>query len=166
MRPGRLVVLVGTLVATGALYLKHLSVDAVTFRVLTGGGVPSIWQELGGWGRPAVALLAGGLVAFAFRPGAGALDRWGAIAGVLWATAAVAGGVLARQVAASDAAVVSTALGRAVEGGGGASAGAGFWLLIAGASVAAAGAGWDLAAAWRGGSRADSVGEEDPPAVE
>lgn len=166
MRPGRLVVLVGTLVATGALYLKHLSVDPATFRALTGGAVPSIWQELGRWGRPAAALLAAGLVAFAFRPGTGALDRWGAAAGALLAAGGVAGGMLARQAAGADAAVVAAALDRAVEVGGSVSPGAGFWVLVAGAAVAVVGVGGDLAAAWRGRSPAGSVGEEDPPAVQ
>jgi len=166
MRSGRLTVLVGTLAATGALYLKHLAVDAASFRLLTGEEVPSIWQELGSWGRPATALLAGGLVAVAFRPGSGAIDRWGgAVAGLL-AAAAVAGSVLARQAAATDATVVSAALGRAVEGGGGASAGAGFWLLVAGAAATLAGVGWDLAGARRGGGPAGSVGEGDTAAVQ
>jgi len=166
MRPGRLTVLVGTLVATGALYLKHLAVDATTFRLLTGEEAPTIWQELGSWGRPAAALLAGGLVAVAFRPGTGALDRWGGVVAGLLAAAAVAGSVLARQEAAGDAAVVSSALGQAVEGGAGASAGAGFWLLVAGAAATLVGVGWDLAAIRRGAGPAGSVGEGDAAAVQ
>jgi hypothetical protein len=165
MRPGRLAVLVGTLAATGALYLNHLDVDGAAFRVLTGGSVPSIWQELGKWGRPVAALLAAGLVAVAFRPGAGALDWWGSAVGVLLAGGAVAGGWLVRQAAAADAAVVSAALGEAAAGGPGASAGAGFWLLLAGTAVAAAGVLWDVVVAWRGRASAPSVGEQDPPAV-
>jgi hypothetical protein len=166
MRPGRLAVLVGTLVATGALYLKHLAVDATAFRALTGGAVPTIWQELGSWGRPAAALLAGGLVAVAFRPGSGLLDRWGGVAGGLLAGVALAGGVLARQAAAADASAVSAALGQAVEGGAGACAGVGFWLLLAGLAAVGAGVLWDLAGAWLGEGSGGSVGEADPPAVE
>ena len=166
MRPGRLIVLIGTLVATGALYLTQLAVDAAAFRLLTGEGAPTIWQELGSWGRPAAALLAGGLVAAAFRPGSGALDQWGGGAAGLLAGAALAGSVLARQAAAADAAAVSAALGQVVEGGGSASAGAGFWLLIAGSVATLAGAGWDLAAARRGAGSAGSVGKGDAPAVQ
>lgn len=166
MRPGRLILLVGTLAATGALYLPHLAVDATTFRLLTGERTPTIWQELGNWGRPAAVLLAAGLVAVAFRPGAGALDRWGGVVGGMLAAAALAGSVLARQQAAGDAALVSSALGQAVEGGAGASAGSGFWLLLAGVGAVVAGVVWDLADAWRGGAGGGSVGEEDATSVQ
>lgn len=162
MRPGRLAVLVGTLVATGALYLGHLMVDDAAFRAITGADVPSIWQELGQWGRPAAALLAAGLVAVAFRPSSGPADRLGGIAALLLAVGAAAGVVLAWQVAADDASVVSTALGA---GGSGASAGLGFWVLLAGAGGAAVGALWDLVAAGRaegGVGGAPSVGEQNP----
>jgi len=159
-------VLVGTLAATGALYLKHLVVDAAGFRLLTGSGVPTIWQELGRWGRPAAALLAAGLVAAAFRPGSGRLDRWGGIVAGLLAGGAVAGTVLAWQGASADAAVVSAALGQAMGASGGASAGPGFWLLGAGSVAAAAGVVWDLAGALRAGAAAGSVGEQDAPAVQ
>lgn len=171
MRPGRLILLVGTLLAAAALYLKHLAVDPATFALLTGGSVPTIWQELGRWGRPVAALLAAGLVAVAFRPGAGGLDRWGGVAGVLPIAGAIAGCVLTRQAAAGDAEVVSAALGQAVTGAGGAGVGAGFWVLIGGAGLAGAGLVWDLAAAWRGeagdgGGGPASVGEQDPAALE
>ena len=170
MRSGRLAVLVGTLVATGALYLKHLAVDGAAFRAVTGGSVPSIWQELGRWGRPAAALLAAGMVAASFRPGSGLPGRVGSVAGLLLAVGAVAGGLLAWQGAGDDAAVVAAALEQAVAGGPGAAAGLGFWVLVTGTGVVAVGALWDLVAAWRGeGKRSPggtpSVGEEDAAAV-
>jgi hypothetical protein len=166
MRPGRLVMLVGALVATGALYLKHLAVGDTAFRAVTGGSVPTIWQELGEWGRPAATLLAAGLVVVSFRPGAGLLDRVGAVVALLLSAGAVAGGVLARQVAGDDAAVVAAALGPAGAGSPDAAAGPGFWLLLAGTAVVAVGAFWDGVAAWLGRRSAGpgappSVGEED-----
>jgi len=171
MRPGRLALLVGILLATAALYLRHLAVDATAFGLLGGGSVPTIWQELGRWGRPAAALLIAALVALAFRPVSGPLDRWGGVAAGLLAAGAVAGGVLARQAAAADAAVVSAALGRVAEQGGSAAAGGGFWLLLGGAGLAAAGVAWDLAAvrhsrSERAVARPSSVGEEDPAALQ
>lgn len=163
MRPGRLAVLVGTLLAAGALYLRHLVVDGAAFSAATGNGVPSIWQELGKWGRPTAAVLAAALVATSFRPNEGLLDRVGAAAAVLLAAAGAAGALAARQAAADDAAVLSAALGSTP-----ASAGVGYWVLLAGAVGAAAGAVWDLAAAWGIGParRAASVGEEDAAAVQ
>ncbi len=171
MRPGRLALLVGTLVATAALYLKHLAVDASVFGLLTGGSVPTIWQELGKWGRPAAALAAAALVALAFRPASGGLDRWGGLTAGLLAGGAAAGGVLARQGAATDAGVVSAALGRVAEEGGGASPGVGFWLLLGGVALVGAGVAWDLTAArWgraQGGAGGpSSVGEENPAALQ
>jgi hypothetical protein len=169
MRPGRLAVLLGTLVATGALYLKHLAVGDAAFRAVTGASVPTIWQELGGWGRPAAALLAAGLVAVSFRPGAGLLDRTGAVVALLLAAAAAAGGALAREAAGDDAAVVTAALGAAGAEGSHASAGPGFLILLVGTGVVAIGAFWDAAAAWQGGRPSipespPSVGEEDKAA--
>jgi hypothetical protein len=170
MRPGRLVVLVGTLVASGALYLQHLAVDGPAFRALSGGSVPTIWQELGRWGRPAAVLLAAALVALSFRPGSGPIDQFGAVGAVLVAAGAVAGGVLGWQAAGDDAAVVAAALGQAGAGNGGASAGPGFWLLLSGTSGAAIGAIWDFLSSRRSGGRAhpvgpSSVGEEDAAAA-
>ena len=170
MRPGRLVVLAGTLVASGALYLQHLAVDGTAFRALSGGSVPTIWQELGRWGRPAAVLLAAALVALSFRPGSGPIDRLGAAGAVLVAAGAVAGGVLGWQAAGDDAAVVAVALGQAGVGNRGASAGPGFWLLLSGTGGAAIGAIWDLLSSRQGGGRAHpggspSVGEEDAAAV-
>jgi len=169
MRPGRLTVLLGTLVATGALYLTHLAVGEVAFRAVTGAGVPTIWQELGGWGRPAAALLAAGLVAVSFRPGAGLLDGAGAVVALLLAAGAVAGGALAWQAAGDDAAVVAAALGAGGSEGPAASAGPGFWILLVGTGVVAVGAFWDAAAAWQGRRRGvleapPSVGEENAAA--
>jgi len=78
----------------------------------------------------------------------------------------LAGAVLARQAAATDAAVVRKALGP----GAAASAGWGFWLLVAGAGVAAAGLVWDSVAAWRsqeaGGADGQGSGQEDGAAFE
>ena len=173
MRPARLAVLVGTLVGTGALYLKHLAVDGAAFRSLGGERVPTIWQELGKWGRPAAALLAASLVALAFRSHNGWWDRAGAIVAVLLGGAAVAGGVLAMGVAGDDAALVAAALEQAAgSGGGGASAGFGFWVVLGGGGIVAAGALWDLVAAWWGAGRgaspgpAASAGEKDAAAFE
>lgn len=171
MRPGRLALLVGILLASAALYLKHLAVDAAAFGVLGGGSVPTIWQELGRWGRPAAVLLIAALVALAFRPVSGLLDRGGGLAAGLLAAGAVAGGVLARQAAAADAAVVSAALTRLVHQGGSASAGFGFWLLLGGTALAGVGVAWDLAAIRQGGSergasRPSSGGEDDPAALQ
>jgi hypothetical protein len=169
MRPARLGILVGTLVGTGALYLKHLAVDGAAFRSLGGGRIPTIWQELGKWGRPGAALLAASLVALAYRSHAGWWDRVGAIAAVALGGAAVAGGVLAMGVAGDDAALVAAALG---QGGGGASAGLGFWVVLGGGGIVTAGAVWDLVAAWWGPGKGASAGagasagEGDATAVE
>jgi len=170
MRPGRLAVLVGTLVATGALYLRHLAVDAAAFRSLTGVSVPTIWQELGKWGRPAAVLLAAALVASSFRPASGQIDRVAAVCAALLATGAVAAAALAWQAAATDAAIVAAALRGAGVADPGASAGRGFWPLVAGAGGAGVGALWDLITSCQGGGPAGpgeppSVGEEDAAAV-
>jgi hypothetical protein len=168
MRPGRLVVLVGTLVASGALYLQHLAVDGAAFRALSGGSVPTIWQELGRWGRPAAVLLAAALVALSFRPGSGPIDRFGAVGAVLVAAGAVAGGILGWQAAGDDAVAVAVALGQAGAGNRGASAGPGFWVLLSGTGGAAIGAIWDFLSSGRGRARpvgSPSVGEEDAAAV-
>jgi len=159
MRPGRLAVLVGTLVATGALYLRHLAVDAAAFRSLTGVSVPTIWQEVGKWGRPAAVLLAATVVASSFRPAAGQIDRVVAV-----------GAALAWQAAGDDAAIVAAALRGAGVADPGASAGGGFWPLVAGAGGAGVGALWDLITSCQGGGPAGpgeppSVGEEDAAAV-
>jgi hypothetical protein len=165
MRPGRLATLAGILVATGALYFPHLAVDSSSFRLLTGGSLPSIWQEVGAGARPPAVLVAAALVALAFRPDSGAFDRWGGVTAVVFAGGAVAACVLAREAAAADAAVVSAALLGVQEGGGGAAAGTGYWLLIGGTAAAAAGAIWDLVGVRRRASPAGSVGEEDAAAV-
>ena len=169
MRPGRLAVLVGTLVATAALYLQHLAVDGAAFRALTGGSIPSIWQELGRWGRPGAVLAAAALVGLSFRPESAAFDRAGGIGVVLLAAGALAGGVLAWQAAGEDAATVTAALGQTGIGGR-ASAGPGFWMLLAGTGGSVIGAVWDLVASRRRAGRArpgepPSVGEEDAAAV-
>lgn len=165
MRPGRLVALAGVLVATGALYLPHLAVDADAFRLLTGGRLPSIWQELGGGARATAVLVAAALLALAFRPGAGAFDRWGAPAAAVLAGGAVAGCVLARLAAVDDAVVVSLALAQTGEGAG-AAAGAGYWLLVGGAAAATAGTIWDLVGSRAGVGLGRSVGEEDAAVVQ
>ena len=169
MRPGRLAVLVGTLVATGALYLQHLAVDDAALGALTGGSLPSIWGELGRWGRPGAVLAAAALVGLSFRPESGAFDRPGGVGTLLLAAGALAGGVLAWQVAGEDAATLTAALGQAgIEGQ--ASAGPGFWMLLAGTGGAVIGAVWDLIASrWNRGrtptGEPPSVGEEDATAV-
>lgn len=170
MRPGRLATLIGTLAATAALYLPHLAVDEAGFRAATGSPLPSIWAELGGWGRPAAALLAAALVAAAFRPVVGRGDAWGGLAAAVLAAGGVAGGWLARTAAVADASAVAAALGEAGSTGR-AMPGPGFWVLLAGAALAAGGALWDLVAALRtraerGDKERSSVGEHDPAALQ
>jgi len=169
VRPGRLVVLVGALVATGALYLKHLEVDDALFRGLGGERVPTIWQEVGKWGRPAVVLAAALLVALCFRPLTGAWDRGGSVVAVMLGVAALAGVLVAARAAGNDAAVVTAALASAGSPESGAAAGVGFWVAAGGCGVVTAGALWDLARAWRRrgpeGGR-ESVVEDHPAALE
>ena len=77
MRPARLVVLAGLLVAAGGLYLRYLRVDGEAFAGLAGREAPTIWAEFGTPERIAAVAAVAVLVALAFRPHTGSWDLWG-----------------------------------------------------------------------------------------
>jgi hypothetical protein len=142
MRPARLVVLAGLLVAAGGLYLGYLQVDGAAFEALAGRDTPTIWAEFGTPERIVAVGVVAALVALAFRPHAGSWDLWGGAGAQVLALALVAGAVVIRATAVSDAAAVAELLPAAP--------GIGFLVVLTGAAVTLGGAGWDLFAAWRG----------------
>ena len=154
MRPARLLGLAGVLVAAGGLYLGYLRVDAAALAGVDGWAAPSIWAEFGALERILTVLVVAALVSLAFRPHRGRFDSWGAVGGLVVALGAVAGVLVLRAVATSDAALLAAALDQA----GAAGPGIGFLIVAAGALVAAAGAGWDLLEARR------EAAEEEPAA--